>query len=446
MLSRRKRKKRKYLLRRYKHLIRIQRRRKKRRSTNGVRSYKDVFYSNRVYDFLSDHKFGRIRKSFISQLKRTVQIEIPPLFSISENPNETIEIIKQLFYYGTQRNITEIVIDHSQCINLEIAASTIMDVVVKAIRQWRFKNRMEINMSGMIPDIKRVKDVFIASGLAAHMEVEFLSNVFADMNKIRRFKLMSGLQNSSNADEVATRLVEYIRQCLETQGFTLTKSGISSLGMIFGEVLDNSRIHGGKDTIWYALGHYQIYDDSNGFGEAQLVIFNFGNTIYEQISNPAVSGKEVIQKLNYLDEKHKHNYSRKWDKEMLATLLSLQEGISRLRDKNSIGNTRRGTGTVRLIENFSLIGNTSGKESPLMTITSGTAQIRFDGKYALQPYTFDDDVFGHKSRKVIAFNQSNSLFRCPDPNNVIKLEQYFPVKIISLKFFFDKKYLERFVN
>lgn len=405
-----------------------------------------MFYSNRVYDFLSERKFGRIRKSLINQLKKTVRIEIPPLFSISENPNETIEIIKRLFYYGAQRNITEIIIDHSQCIKLEIAASTIMDVVVNSIRQWRHKNRLPIDFSGMIPDIKRVKDVFIASGLAAHMEVEFLRSVSADMNRIRRFKLMSGLQNSSNADEVATKLVEYIKQCLETQGFTLTNSGISSLGMIFGEVLDNSRIHGGKDAIWYALGHYQIYDDLDGSGEAQLVIFNFGHTIFEQICNPGVSGKEVIQKLNYLDEKHKHNYSRKWDKEMLATLLSLQEGISRLRDKNSIGNTRRGTGTVRLIENFSLIGNTSGEENPLMTITSGNTQIRFDGKYSLKPYTFDDDVFGHKSRKVIAFNHSNSLFECPDMNNVIKLEQYFPGTIISLKFFFDKKYLERFIN
>ncbi|MGN1193030.1 MAG: hypothetical protein ACI4S0_10195 [Dorea sp.] len=446
MASRRKRKKRNYLMRRYKRMIRIQQKRKKNRSMNSGNRYKDVFYSNRVYDFLSERKFGRIRKSLINQLKKTVRIEIPPLFSISENPNETIEIIKRLFYYGAQRNITEIIIDHSQCIKLEIAASTIMDVVVNSIRQWRHKNRLPIDFSGMIPDIKRVKDVFIASGLAAHMEVEFLRNVSADMNRIRRFKLMSGLQNSSNADEVATKLVEYIKQCLETQGFTLTNSGISSLGMIFGEVLDNSRIHGGKDAIWYALGHYQIYDDLDGSGEAQLVIFNFGHTIFEQICNPGVSGKEVIQKLNYLDEKHKHNYSRKWDKEMLATLLSLQEGISRLRDKNSIGNTRRGTGTVRLIENFSLIGNTSGEENPLMTITSGNTQIRFDGKYSLKPYTFDDDVFGHKSRKVIAFNHSNSLFECPDMNNVIKLEQYFPGTIISLKFFFDKKYLERFIN
>ena len=166
-------------------------------------------------------------------------LKVPSIFSISENPEGTIAFLQKLYYYGSRLDIKEIHIDHSECYCLEIAASTIMDVIVLAIKEYHRKNKKNIEFSGTIPAEGKVKDVFMASGLAAHMDLNMDAGILMNWHNIKRFKLISGYHYSQISDITATKLAEYIIECMNTQGYTLNGKGKNILGTLFGEVLDN---------------------------------------------------------------------------------------------------------------------------------------------------------------------------------------------------------------
>ena len=420
--------------------MRIRQKRNKRKKASAALK-NDNIYPNKVFYFLKKKKFEKRRK-FFRYYGNKITLLVPSDFSISDNPNETIDFLQELYYCGSKLDIKEINIDHSECYNLEIAASTIMDVIVLAIKEFYRKNKTDINFSGTIPAEGRVKDVFMASGLAAHMDLDMEQGVSIDWEKIRRFKLISGYHQSEVSGITATKLTEYIIDCMETQGYTLKSRGKSLLGNLFGEVLDNCEIHGGADTTWFALGHYQQYKSSEEYGEIQLVIFDFGDTIYEQLMASTTS-EETKEKLSYLSKRHEKYFNEKWTKEMLYTLFALQEGVSRLKNDFIEGNRRRGTGTIRLIQNFQQIGQTHDNKKPLMTITSGSTHIKFDGTYILQEEKLGVKEMGAGERRIIAFNKDNDIFQPPEPEFVQRLNTFFPGTIISMKFFFDREYLTR---
>jgi len=113
-----------------------------------------------------------------------------------------------------------------------------------------------------------------------------------------------------------------------------------------------------------------------------------------------------------------------YDEQALCTLYALQEGVSSLPE-------RRGTGTTSLIDFFLQL---AGK-NPKMCVISGHALILFDGKYSLRAEPFEGG-----ERKVIAFNNTNSLERPPDGSYVRTLSKPFPGTLISMKFNLKEKY------
>lgn len=422
-------------------LIRI---RNNKRKQNLKHFQKERIFQNKVFHFLNKKQFGKgIR--FSEGKRNRVTLYIPASFSFSENPNATIEFLKNLYYYGSKLEIREINIDHSYCYNLEIAASTVMDVIVLSIEEYHRKNKSEISFSGTIPGEGKVKDIFMASGLAAHMRLEMQTGIPVDWEHIQRFKLLSGYHGSQRSGLVATNLAEYIIKCMKRQGYTLTNKGKNILGNLFGEVLDNCEIHGGENSTWFALGHYQENCKGENYGEIQLVIFDFGDTIYEQLCADSTSA-ETKEKLKYLSMKHEKYFNRKWTKEMLYTLLSLQEGISRLKDNTIEGNKRRGIGTVKLIKNFQQIGQTQNGRKSIMTITSGNTHIRFDQSYYMRKMDIQDEVLGKGPRGIIAFNMENDIFQPPKEEYVCRLKGYFPGTVISLNFFLDREYLTQILE
>ena len=443
MQSRWKLKLRKAAEKRRKQGILKQQKKNKRKQIVGLSGAEQVF-PNKVFYFLKKREFGK-RSQIPKFSSKVVNLFVPNDFSISDNPEATIDFLKELYYYGTRHDIEEIHIDHGDCYNLEIAASTIMDVIVLAIKEFRRRNKTSIGFSGTIPAEGRVKDVFMASGLAAHLDLSIENGVSINWEKIKRFKLISGYHHSEMSGVTATKLTDYIITCMETQGYTLKQRGKNLLGNLFGEVLNNCEIHGGEDTTWFALGHYQQYKNSEKYGEIQLVIFNFGNTIYEQLKADSISG-ETKENLNYLTDRHVKFFNKNWTKEMLYTLFALQEGVSRLKNNSVEGNRRRGLGTVYLIQNFQQIGKTHDNKNPLMTITSGNTHIKFDGSYKLRQKEFDKSEIGGGKRRIIAFNEDNDIFQPPDSKFVRRLNTFFPGTIISMKFFFDGEYLTQIMQ
>lgn len=372
--------------------------------------------------------------------KQVERIRIPEVFSIAEDPETVIRFLRRMYTIGKGRTTKEIKFEHADCKRLGLSASTIFDIIVLAIDHYRDVIGKPLDYSGDIPKNKFVKDILLASGLPYHLKAEYAA--LADEEHMERFETVSGVydRTANKADTIATKLTEYFNRCLKTQNYELNDRGLSRLSNMLGEVVTNCEIHGGEESTWYTQGHYQIQEDDS-YGEMQLLFLNIGSTIYEGMKNH--SSEETKIKIRHIMGKQRNNIDKTWTEEMIYTLFALQEGVSRLRDEKIEGYSARGSGTVNLIESFYDIGECDKGLKPQMSILSGSTQIIFTDKYKLEDVFFEtDDVFqGHT--KIIAFNEQNDIYQKADPDNVKKLNEYFPGTVISLKFYLDKRFIAR---
>ena len=151
---------------------------------------------------------------------------------------------------------------------------------------------------------------------------------------------------------------------------------------------------------------------------------------------------ETKNKVQHILNRQSENRNPDWDEEMILTVFALQEGISRLRDRNIEGYEARGSGTVSMIEMFNDIGKCESGLKPQMTIVSGKTQIKFTDAYKMKRVRFvQDAAFGTGNKRIIAFNEENDIYAPPNRDNVIKMSEYFPGTVISLKFYLDNRYI-----
>lgn len=428
----------KFHINKLKKRMRELRRKNKKYKRTVVKSNMD-FLCLDVYEFLKDVKFGDVPVGdrIWTKAKGSAYIDIPEVFSITNNHEETIAVLKKVFYYGCNENVKSLFFDHKKCKDFEIAASTIMDSIVMACKAYRKSIGDELIIFGNFPEDLKVRKMLIASGLPAHLELK--DKLLTRMDNIKLFSLAAGKRGTGRSGTVATKLTDYIDDCLETQNCELTDLGRNRISRMFSEVIDNCELHGGERTTWYTLGHFNTIQES--CGEVHLVIFNYGNSIYEQLLSDETT-YETREKLEYMKKRHKKEYDSNWNEETMLTVFSIQQGISRLRDKNVEGNKKRGTGTVILLDTFYGLGKSVRDLEPEFSITSGHTHIRFDKKYKLKEEALNVPVLGTGGRKIIAFNKENNLFQKADPDNVTLMKQYFPGTIISMKFYIDREYLQ----
>lgn len=408
----------------HRNLRRLKRIRKKR------------LYRGRSCKFIFVNKNEKTLSAYLSEknffapsvfLENKVSIKIPKVFSMIENPEESIKILKMTVTYGLNRKVKQIFVDHTKCESLDICASTIMDVIILEIKRIR----KCFSISGSLKGNCEVSDILFASGLPKHLG--FNKKIPENMKLL---PLLSGnnFNDKDKSGEISTQIIDYYGACLSTQGYQLTEYGNNYMGQMLGEVIENCQNHGGENSKWYVLGHYQM--DSDGkFGKCHLVIFNFGDTFYQNMKH--IRCDDIRQSLKNLTKKHQHSgwlsLNKSWSEESLWTLYALQDGVSSLRNPLD---PDRGTGTIKLINAFQSIGSTANGDKPKMCIISGHTFIYFDGKYTLQKKVVDGE-----EREVIAFNSENDLVKPPDKNYVKTLKQNFPGTIISMCFYLDKRYI-----
>lgn len=417
--------------------------RQKRIKKNHGRKGKNSCQEN---DFLGSDYINVInlldRKKFAIRYRvprHQERINIPEIFSISENAEQAIRLLRETYTILRCKGTQKIIFDHTACLELGLSASTIMDIIVLAAGKYREGQGACLDIEGHLPHNKFVRDILLASGLPFHLKAESLSHF--DEERVQRFETISGHHDirANRADEVSTKLVLYFNRCLKTQNLELNEEGRRLLSRILGEVISNCEIHGGENATWYTQGHYQIKDD-NSFGEMQMLFLNLGETIYEGMKNDV--SDETKSKVQHILSRQSGNMNLNWDEEMILTVFALQEGISRLRDRNIEGYEGRGSGTVSMIEMFNDIGKCESGLKPQMTIVSGKTQIKFTDAYKMKRVRFvQDAVFGTGNKRIIAFNKENDIYAPPNRDNVIKMSEYFPGTVISLKFYLDNRYI-----
>ena len=238
--------------------------------------------------------------------------------------------------------------------------------------------------------------------------------------------------------EMSERVVEFYQKCLHTQGYELTMLGKNAFSNMIGEVINNSEQYSGINGTWHALGYFDKPEQGESYGKCRLVLMNFGNSIYDSLKEADTT--EYTK--NQLEKHTKKNYNFidkiSYTEEMLWTLYSLQQNISKKRKDR---NDDRGNGTIKLIKNFMDVGAKIENKKSLMSITSGKCQILFDGTYKL-----DAKNTNGKAYYQIAFNEDNDLNKKPDKKCVYNLQNKFPGTIISMELYLDRKYFEQLLS
>lgn len=439
-----KQKRRLYTIRNFKKLCRNKRNREGKRRYLNIQSSERIEYNlipsyMKVIRHLDEKLFGLNDERFI--LNKTAYINVPEIFSISEKPNETIRFLRQLYALAKSDKINKMKFDHSQCKMLGLSASTIMDIIVYSTMKYREKQNSIIDYEGELPMNASVRDILLASGLPRHLGAEYKMQY--DESHVETFEMVMGECGAPTkiSGRVSTSMTNYFNKCLRKQGMELNDDGTLLLSRILGEVINNCEIHGDNESTWYTQGYYKT-QGSDSYGEMQLLFLNIGNTIYEGLKYN--SSKETQVRLKCFLQKHRKYMSSEWNEEIISTVFALQQGISRLRDREIEGYEARGTGTVRLIEQMHIIGESESGLKPRMTVVSGKAYIDFSGTYKMQNVRFDNDrVFGNGQKKIIAFNEENNIYRPADSSKVKRLQENFPGTIISLKFYLDSRYIQK---
>ena len=436
-----------YLRRKQNKILRRLRRKKKRKgNSNSFIGVEDKYRPNldevnKILKTLDKKKFGitfPIKKDY----KGRVSVSIPSNFSISDNSEGVIKFLRR--FYATLRNssVKEIYLDYSECSELGLSASVVMDAIALAVDEYRLVDKNPLNWSGNLPKEKYAFDIVRAGGLPYHIGAEIFGKIESD--SIERFEMVRGSHESQKkkAGTVATNLTIYLDRCLQTQKYRLNDFGKSLFSDMLGEVITNCEIHGGVDSMWYTQGYYKIIDEAN-IGEMQLVFLTIGDSIYEGLKKDTNS--ETRQKLEHMMKMQSRFVSNSWNEETIYTVLALQEGISRLRTEKIQGYEFRGSGTVNLIEKFYTIGGTNNSNiEPKMSIISGHTLIKFSDKYKLKKNKFENDaIFGNTNSRIIAFNDDNDIYKPADSTNVKYMKEYFPGTVISLKFYLDRSYIEK---
>lgn len=357
-----------------------------------------------------------------------MELKVPEIFCFSKKPNETIAFLQELYGYVINPQVTKIHFDHFTCKYLNVCASTAMDIILIEAIKWRKSMGYDIEISGSmhkgkLSNSEEVDSLLKMSGIIKHLNI-------ANGIKISNSENLALIECGESSD-VAERTIDYINTSLNRQGFKLTKQGINYFGSSLGQIIENCKNHGGKDGIWFTLGHY-YYDENIQVGKCKLTIFDFGQTIYEGLKY--ASSKKALAKIKHYIKKT-IIFSKKAE-ETYYTLFALQQRASRIISKNVI----RGNGTVTFIEALlNLFNSDMENHKSVFSITSGRCSILFDGSYKLEEKVFKNGY----TNKTIAFNKNNNLYEEPDADYVRTLTNYFPGTVISMDLTIDNKYLTR---
>jgi len=369
----------------------------------------------------------------------SINIPIPRTFSLITNPEQTLKTLIGLRRVLSLKSLEQVSLDYSNCESLDLCASVVQDVLaLRGRRQAKFRGR-NIAVNGKFSKRPQIDLMIVSSGILKRLHHPISKAVPKEiLDRLRFSPLRIGTPSppdiTSKTELAASELAEFFDDCLRTERHHLKPVWKSNLIQLITEVLDNAEEHASGERLWHTIGYYNRNEAPEEGGECHIVLFNFGDTIYQSLNRPDTS-PALKKQIGDLANEHKSKgyfailgkyfdlLVPIWQEESLWTLYALQEGVSRFTNKPE--GIDRGNGTVKMIEFFSDLA--SGQ--PKMALLSGKTHILFDGKYRISPVTVNGE-----SRKVIAFNDQNDLRERPDPAYVRTLSSSFPGTLISLRF------------
>src|SRR5690554_3607695 len=231
-----------------------------------------------------------------------LDIKIPKIFSLIENPEGVFSVLEQLGKTLGQRRYLQINIDHESCLEHDLGAEIILAKAVKRVKSYLKSESGITRWSGVLPDSVTMKRLICSIGVVPEVTSRPLSFDGKDRLRLFRAKGVGDSFGNPREQDAKTRniesFVEYLDVCLRDHCRRLTKSGKTGLSAYVGEILSNAEEHSGEKH-WHIYG-YLDNDADNHYCE--ILIYNYGFTIFDSFYNSDVNSyaKSVINP--YLSE------------------------------------------------------------------------------------------------------------------------------------------------
>ena len=414
-----------------------------------IKNYEDAlhFYlpKNLKYLITTESSPFYIKKLSHPAFKVVRVIKIPKVFSIINNPTETYKVLHKIVSNLYYQNCNELKLDYIGCTTVDLLTQVVLDSILMDYDKFVEKCRRA--------DIFRYYIRIYSLGGKNYFNrdiMRMINSVGSPVNIIQRsssfdsvipFKLQvfdadlaSETAKLQRKDLDTTGVIEYVSDCLRRFDKQLNLDALKELGCVVGETLINAEEHSSLHYR-YMIGYFQeSHSLKSHYGVFNLVIMNYGKTIYEKFKYPDEALRNnmtvVHDMLNLSKEFSKKSlFGTSFTEENLWTLYSLQKGVSCLPSQD------RGNGTIKFIESFfNLKGKNNVDDQSHMYILSGDTLIEFDGSYRLSDVTDKNGV----PRGIISFNKCGLLSEKPDPKYVRNAGRYFPGTAIFVKLLLDK--------
>jgi hypothetical protein len=397
-----------------------------------------------IIKFLS-HKYMYFSTQSLPKFENG-HLMVPEIFSISENTESSMFFLKRLYNVLHNQKARDIVIDYKNCSNLDIDASACTDLILNGFMRY-FDRCSQSNIPFKVRSISvrnyadkpEIHDILNSIGAYANLASDRPNKIKVEFEKSQSHFIPMMLKIGDKKrdpkgvfkEKHETEIVDYVVDCFRSLGTELTAETETHLSKVVGEVIANAEEHS-KFRYRFAIGYFVKNNNINPeLGIFKLVIFNFGQTIYQSFKKGVdKQNTEVVKQMTELSKDFTRRRIFKWKKyeeETLWTLYSLQEGVT------SIADWKRGKGTIRFIDRFFKLKdpNDCDKNSKL-TIFSGNTKIIFDGTYPL----INDVARGNDRFQMMTFNTSGKIEELPDEKFVTFVPQTFPGTLITAKIYF----------
>ena len=354
-------------------------------------------------------------------------IIVPSNFSLTHNADEVLAFFREVAVYARTAKTPRLFLDHSRVKQIGLAADSVLGVLLKEIsleNRWR-RGAYVRGVKPRDPAIRKMMDEIgcvrvLMSDVGNDINVSIRSDAKVFRHQSRKHEKTDAL-TLDHRGATAKKFADHLNECLSGVKKELTPAGRARLLRYVGEILDNAQEHSGLSE-WTIVGYIDPRDENLTY---RCAVLSFGSTVadtFRDLSPDSVAMSEVASYLEIHGQQRW--FSTSWREEDLIAVMSLQADIS----SKQLVDGDRGQGTVEFIEFFQTVcAECAGLDSsPGMTMLTGGTLIKFDGRYKMR-------AVGSQDRKVIAFNDANSLFQKPDPKAVRALEgNRFPGVIISI--------------
>jgi hypothetical protein len=387
----------------------------------------DYYYSDYVIDYE----------------KSEYTIKIPKNFCLNSHRNISLRFIYTLVNTILSDAFRIIIIDYSNCKEIDLSAQIFLDIILIDLFKFRKKRSLYSKTRPYLRTIggRNIEDENIQKIIFSIGSPAVINKKVHKFDDIIPYKLCihnkekKSINNDKRKEIDATDLVQHVISSLETIQKKLSIDTIENLSTVFGEILINAEEHS-TQNFRYSTGYFQqISNDKlkSAYGIYHLVILNFGDSIYQKFKSPKCTNFEITDRMAELSKKYTENnwFSKSFDEETLWTLYALQEGITSI----PIEDYKRGNGSIRFIESFfNLKSNSQDLDNiSRLSLISGNTNIIFDGKYEIR-----DKLIGKDSFKVMTFNDSGNIEDKPNRKYVKHIKDCFPGTIISAKILITK--------